>query len=369
MPDLTRRKLMRALAAAPALASLSGYAQARRQTRNVFLVMTDGLRWQEVFGGADERLINKENGVSDPDSLRRDYWRDTPAARREALMPFLWSTIGQKGQIFGNRAAGSEVSVSNGLNFSYPGYNETLCGFSDPRIDSNDKIVNPNITVFEWLHQKPEFRGRVAAFGAWDVFPFIFNVKRAGFPVNAGYDPLTTPPLSPRLEFLNQLKSESKVWDDEAFDTFTFHTALEYMKAHTPRVLFLGLGETDEWAHDGKYAAYLHSAHRVDQALAQLWNTAQSMVEYRDRHYTDLHLRSRPGRQRGRMAESRPKDSRLERHLDGVSRSRHARIARKAGHGSDSAESSRGHSRSLSRRRLFGGDAEGRAPIGDVLGR
>ena len=89
MPDLTRRKLMRALAAAPALASLSGYAQARRQTRNVFLVMTDGLRWQEVFGGADERLINKENGVSDPDSLRREYWRDTPAARREALMPFL----------------------------------------------------------------------------------------------------------------------------------------------------------------------------------------------------------------------------------------------------------------------------------------
>jgi hypothetical protein len=100
--------------------------------------------------------------------------------------------------------------------------------------------------------------------------------------VNAGYDPLTTPPLSPRLEFLNQLKSESKVWDDEAFDTFTFHTALEYMKAHTPRVLFVGLGETDEWAHDGKYAAYLHSAHRVDQALAQLWNTAQSMIEYRD---------------------------------------------------------------------------------------
>jgi hypothetical protein len=283
LPDLTRRKLMRALAAAPAFASLSGYAQARRQTRNVFLVMTDGLRWQEVFGGADERLINKENGVSDPDSLRRDYWRDTPAARREALMPFLWSTIGQKGQIFGNRAAGSEVSVSNGLNFSYPGYNETLCGFSDPRIDSNDKIANPNITVFEWLHEKPDFRGRVAAFGAWDVFPFIFNVKRAGFPVNAGYDPLTTPPLSPRLEFLNQLKSESKVWDDEAFDTFTFHTALEYMKAHTPRVLFLGLGETDEWAHDGKYAAYLHSAHRVDQELAQLWNTAQSMVEYRDR--------------------------------------------------------------------------------------
>jgi hypothetical protein len=244
--------------------------------------MTDGLRWQEVFQGADEALMNKANGVSDPAPLRREYWRDTPAGRREALMPFLWKVVAQKGQIFGNRTAGSEVSVSNGLNFSYPGYNETLCGFPDPRIDSNDKVPNPNVTVFEWLHQKAAYRGRIAAFGAWDVFPFIFNAQRAGFPVNAGYDPLTVPPVSPQLDFLNRIKTESRVWEDEAFDPFTFQTALEYLKLHTPRVLFLSLGETDEWAHDGKYAAYLHSTHRVDRELEELWNTVQSMPAYRD---------------------------------------------------------------------------------------
>src|SRR5690349_14994581 len=106
-------------------ASLPALAQSRRQTRNVILVMSDGLRWQEVFQGADEALINKANGVSDPDALRRVYWRDTPAARREALMPFLWSVVAKNGQIFGNRKASSEVSVSNGFNFSYPGYSET----------------------------------------------------------------------------------------------------------------------------------------------------------------------------------------------------------------------------------------------------
>jgi hypothetical protein len=42
---------------------------------------------------------------------------------------------------------------------SYPGYNEVLTGFYDPRIDSNDKKLNPNITVFEWLHRKPGFGG------------------------------------------------------------------------------------------------------------------------------------------------------------------------------------------------------------------
>jgi hypothetical protein len=269
------------LSLAPVMAALPARAQRSRQTRNILLVMSDGLRWQEVFHGADEALMTKENGVSDAEPLRRDYWRDTAAARREALMPFLWKVVGRQGQIFGNRTLGSEVSVANGMNFSYPGYSETLCGFPDPRIDSNDKKLNPNVTVFEWLQRKPPYRNRVAAFGAWDVFPYIFNQERAGFPVNAGYDPLTVPPVSERIEMLNRMKAESRVWDDEAFDPFTFHTALEYLKQHQPRLLFLSLGETDEWAHDGKYAAYLHSVRRVDQELEQLWNTAQSMPAYR----------------------------------------------------------------------------------------
>ena len=41
--------------------------------------------------------------------------------------------------------------VTNGHNFSYPGYNELLSGRADPRIDSNDKKPNPNVTVLEWL--------------------------------------------------------------------------------------------------------------------------------------------------------------------------------------------------------------------------
>jgi hypothetical protein len=273
---MTRRGFVQTLAALP------GAAAPARKTRNVLFVMTDGLRWQELFGGADAALMNKEHGaVADVDALKREYWRDSPAARREALMPFLWSVVARRGQVFGNRAAGSEVYVANGLNFSYPGYSETLCGFADPRIDSNDRNPNPNVTVLEWLHGRPAFRGKVAAFAAWDVFPFILNARRAGFPVNAGYDPLTVAPLTPRSELLNRLKVETKFWDAEPLDAFPFHSALEYVKLHKPRVLFLSLGETDEWAHEGKYAVYLHSTRRADQFLKELWDTAQSMPEYR----------------------------------------------------------------------------------------
>ena len=51
-------------AVALAAVSVQGAGPVRR-TRNVVLVTTDGLRWQEVFGGADESLLTKEAGVEE----------------------------------------------------------------------------------------------------------------------------------------------------------------------------------------------------------------------------------------------------------------------------------------------------------------
>jgi hypothetical protein len=133
----------------------------------------------------------------------------TAEDRRRELMPFLWSVVSKDGQIYGNRTRGSEASVTNGMNFSYPGYNESLTGAADPRIDSNDKRYNPNLTMLDWLQGKPAFRGQLAAFGAWDAFPFIFNAPRAGFLVNAGYDPLEGFPGNPEIQLLNELKADS----------------------------------------------------------------------------------------------------------------------------------------------------------------
>lgn len=260
----------------------TGSLAAQTQTKKVILVMTDGLRWQEVFQGIDPALLNKESGVPDVAAMRKAYWRDSPEQRRAALLPFLWSEVAKKGQLFGNREAGSEATVTNGKNFSYPGYNETLTGFADERINSNDKNYNPNVTVLEWLHNKPAYRGKVAAFGAWDTFPWIINAPRAGFPVNAGYDPLPLSPMTPTMALLNRLKAESpRDQEAEPMDALTFHTALEYWKMRKPSVLFLSLGETDEWAHASKYAEYIRAANRVDLYLKAIWEQTQSMPEYR----------------------------------------------------------------------------------------
>jgi hypothetical protein len=256
------------------------------KTKNVVFVMTDGLRWEEVFRGAEKMLLTRgTGGVKDVNllALRRNFDRPTAEEGREVLFPFLWKTVARQGQLFGNQDKASAVRVTNGKNFSYPGYAETLCGFADPWADSNAKRLNPNQTVLEWLYRKPRFEGKIAAFGAWDVFPYIFNRERCGFYINAGYEPMLEGEITPKVELLNELKQEvPRHFPNEPFDALTFHTAREYFRLHEPRVFYVSLGESDEWAHEGRYDEYLMSAHRIDAYVENLWRLLQSNPKYHD---------------------------------------------------------------------------------------
>ncbi len=271
--------------AAPPPTTSSPAAAGAGNTGNIIVVMTDGLRWQEVFNGADAALVNATNGgVKNVAALEKAYWRDTPGDRRAALMPFLWNIMATQGQVYGNRDKGSGMHVTNGLKFSYPGYSETLCGFVDPRIDSNDYGPNPNQTVLEWLNQKPAFHGQVAAFAAWGAFDRILNRDRCDFYVNTAYNLVTNDPVTPRAELINQLKEEMpRYTGDEPCDALEFYAALEYFKVHHPRVFFVMLDETDDWAHAERYDEYLNAAHRADEYVKTLWETAQSYRQYRDK--------------------------------------------------------------------------------------
>lgn len=265
-----------ALAAPPA-------AAAPGRSENVFVVMLDGLRWQEVFTGADEALLNKDRGgVKDVADCRRRFWRDTPEARRAALLPFLWGTVAKDGRVYGSRLAGSPVRVTNGFNVSYPGYSEVLCGFPDLRIVNNAKVHNPNVTVLEWLHGRPGFKGRVAAFTSWEVFPFIINDRRSGIPVNAGFAPLTGVPDTPDVQMLNTLVGETAPAGEETrYDAFTHRAAMLYLAARKPRVLFVSFDETDAHGHGGRYDRLLAAAHKLDGFVRELWDAAQALPEYR----------------------------------------------------------------------------------------
>ena len=260
-----------------------GLAQEAKSERRVVLITLDGLRGEEVFNGADQRLIVKENGVDDVEATTARFWRETAEERRQTLLPFLWETCsGERGWLAGNIELDSVVAVTNGLYFSYPGYNEILCGFPDPKVNSNAKKLNENVTVLEWLNQQPAFAGQVAAYGSWDVFPFIINDKRSGIPVNAGWMPLKVGNPE-RIEALNYVaKNLFHEWDGVRYDSITASGAIEEMKTNKPRVLFVALGETDDWAHKGRYDRYLLTAQQNDGFIRDLYQTAQSIPEYKD---------------------------------------------------------------------------------------
>lgn len=255
------------------------------KTKNVILITTDGLRWQEVFTGAEQQLLSKEHGgVANVKATEAKYWRETPEERRQVLLPFLWSKFASDGQIYGNMNAGSSSQIVNNMKFSYPGYNEILTGYADPKIDSNDKKPNENFTVFEWLHRKPAFNGKVAAYSGWDVTPFIFNRERCNFPVMGGWERLPEPHPNPQQRLLNDLISDTvyRVNDAELADSLLFQAAREHLLQHQPRLLFIGFLETDHWGHAGRYDLVLESAHTVDDYIRRLWELVQSMDQYRD---------------------------------------------------------------------------------------
>lgn len=257
-------------------------AEPGRKTENVIVVTLDGFRWQELFGGADETLIDaKQGGVRDVTRLRERYLRDTASARRETLLPFLWGTVAKQGQVFGNPARKAAARSTNGLKFSYPGYSEIFCGVADPRIDSNAKKDNPNLSVLEFLHGRPAFRGKVEAVCTWDVFPSIFRTRLSGLPVHAGWEPLKGDRLNDRERQANlYLEQLPRMWPDNAFDVFTMEAARSALERRKPRVLFIGLGETDEWGHGRRYDLYLDAAHKADRFLADIWERVQKDPQY-----------------------------------------------------------------------------------------
>ncbi len=250
----------------------------------VIVIMTDGFRWQDMFGGMDSSLVKlKRFHRGDSAAIVAKYWSKDLNERREKLMPFFWKTIAQKGQIHGNRQLGNLANVSNPYWFSYPGYSELLTGQVDTAVNSNDYKANPNTNFFEYLNSLPFYKNQVAAFGAWDAFDRILNEKRAGFPVINGFEDYSTISTSPQAKLLSSMTKESfRVFGEvEVLDLFMHYQALDYLKTQKPKALFVSYGETDEFAHEGHYGHYLNAAHQFDAWVSDIWDFVESDPLYK----------------------------------------------------------------------------------------
>jgi arylsulfatase A-like enzyme len=110
------------------------------------------------------------------------------------------------------------------------------------------------------------------------------NQERSGIYVNAGWQDLEIFANEREKEQWNLLAhSLPRYWSEVRYDAFTYRGALEYLQVKRPRVLYVALGETDDWAHDGRYDQYLDAAYRTDQYIQGLWEACQRLDQYRDK--------------------------------------------------------------------------------------
>ena len=183
-------------------------------------------------------------------------------------MPFVWGTLAKQGQIYGNRDKAMRVAYQRFevLLSRLSGDPLRLSRPTDQKQRRPAKSERNRVGMAPRQASLPRPCGGLCRVGCLrpNFQPRPVRVSR-----HAGFSPLAVGTTLPQVELLNRLKREiPRQWDDEPADALTFYTALEYFKVARPRVFYLSLGDTDDWAHAGRYDEYLTAAHRADGLCA-----------------------------------------------------------------------------------------------------
>jgi hypothetical protein len=255
-------------------------ARSFNQENKLVIITLDGLRWQELFNGADSSIINDPQYNADVSNTKALYWASTKEERRKKLMPFFWNILSRQGEVYGNRSYNNNMNIANPYALSYPGYNELLTGHVDLSIFNNDKAPNQNLSILEMLNASAAYKSKVAAFTSWDAFPYILNKDKSTVYINSGFENIQGQNLSVTEASLNKIQTEIEDKKNTRYDELTYIACKEYIQKRQPSVIFLGFGGTDETAHQKKYDQYLQQASNADRMIGDLWQYLQGLPEY-----------------------------------------------------------------------------------------
>lgn len=248
------------------------------QAQHVIFVTIDGVRAEDLFGGVDPGMMGnaKSAGIEDSAAFRANWWRDFTVDRRRAVMPFLWDTLVPMGVIYGQ---GDGVRVTNGMQFSGPGYTELFTGAPRADVTSNADMRYGHPTLFEVIAREP---GRaptdVAAFTSWTTQARLADSRGGTFTAQAPFDPLPAA-LRDDRRMVRLHDIDQRVRHDDTsirYDAFTHEAALTWLTRFHPVLLHVGYGETDVDAHARRYDRYIVMLHLTDRMLSELWHAAQS---------------------------------------------------------------------------------------------
>ncbi len=217
----------------------------------VVLVVLDGVRGEELFG-APEATPN----------LHRMLDRDAIA-------------IGAPGH-------GAEMVASGPTFISLPGYMEIFAGKPDPACDSNACDRVPAHTLADDVRESSgadDFAlvtswPNIARAAAGDVSAFVAT---AGRQLVSRQDELRQ---DAQLAAMLERGARARAYPghgDYRPDAETARIALRVLETRRPRLLFVGLGDADEYAHRGDRPGYMQALRASDGFLGDLAATLSRM--------------------------------------------------------------------------------------------
>lgn len=234
----------------------------------VVVVTLDGARYQEIFQGVDAALaarsgVPKEKVVS-----------------AERLVPNLHALMHEYGAALGAPGSVAPISASGPDFVSLPGYSEIFTGRRVTGCRNNSCRGTASTSIADQLAQQDP-TARAGVITSWpDIAKVASRSDRVD--VSAGrHGGATRERLgrSGNLAALLTSAESTTPWpgnDDFRRDRYTAELALAYLQEQKPRFLFVGLGETDEFAHQGNYAGYLDALREADQRVGELWRALEA---------------------------------------------------------------------------------------------
>jgi hypothetical protein len=211
-------------------------------TAPLVLVTIDGARWQEIFEGSDPALSH--------------------AAHRPAreLVPRIDRLVRERGASIGSPGRG--VISATGPNFvSLPGYTELLTGRAPISCQNN---TCPPIGIPTILDDAHAAGASVAVFGSWEILDRAVSARPGSFLVSVGRGGDEHIDPAPGV-------------GDFRPDHLTAELALHHLETQRPDVLYVSLGEPDEYGHHDDYPGYLRAlafadafVGRIDDALRRM---------------------------------------------------------------------------------------------------
>ena len=212
----------------------------------VIVLVLDGVRWQDFFDVPESRL-------------RPDDGRPPP-------FEGYFKKLSQAGVAFGDRSQGSSARMTlSGLfsqRKSLPSYQAMLAGFAQPCPDNDCPRIAVE-TLPEALARRLNLPSeKVAVIASWSGLARAAAHASGTIHIDAG--DASAPPADDGTPAPRE-------------DPKTAEIALDYLRRHSPRFLFVVFDAADHAAHQGDQAGYIRELRRLDRIILRFFETLEEM--------------------------------------------------------------------------------------------